>query len=94
LAKELARHSDVRLTAGIYSHVNLAEKAEAVNGMTFDQEPKANQGSSAIGSAPTAIDDIRRPLLTVDPKLNSKKERPKKRGKAYKRRLLAQKKNR
>ena len=35
LAKELARHSDVRLTAAVYSHVDLSEKAAAVNGLAF-----------------------------------------------------------
>jgi integrase len=50
LARDLARHSDIRLTAGIYSHVNLSEKAAAVNGIAFDAEPKGQQKGSTEGS--------------------------------------------
>lgn len=45
LARDLARHSDIRLTVGIYSHVNLLEKAAAVNGITFDSKTRGHQGT-------------------------------------------------
>lgn len=67
-AQELARHSDIRLTIGVYSHSDLAEKADAVGRLpapdwlnensvaSVPQGPKVslprNGGRERYGSAP------------------------------------------
>ena len=56
LAKELARHSDVRLTAAVYSHVDLSEKAAAVNGLAFSSvNLNATTNNTYHASAPRII---------------------------------------
>ncbi len=48
-AQELARHSDIRLTLGVYSHTDFAEKAAAINRLPAltDVSPKETNGRAA-----------------------------------------------
>ncbi len=50
LAQSVARHSDVNLTLGIYSHVEVAEQAEAINALPA---PPSLKGSSDKGQENT-----------------------------------------
>ena len=47
-AQELARHSDVRLTIGVYSHSDLAEKADAVRRLPSPEWLNANGSTSKL----------------------------------------------
>ena len=52
LAQSIARHSDVNLTMGIYSHVEVAEQAEAMN--TLPAPPSLPVASEAVDSKSTS----------------------------------------
>lgn len=56
VAQELARHSDIRLTLGIYTHTNLEEKQRAVQSLPslwehIGSKPEAETGSERLHAA-------------------------------------------
>jgi len=50
LAQSLARHSDIRLTFNIYSHVEKGEQTEAIGKLHSPRLPQAGTGGKAIDS--------------------------------------------
>ena len=65
LAQSLARHSDIRLTVNIYSHVEKGEQTDAIGKLHSPRMPQTGTGG-------TAIDSEREPK----PKNNGKPESP------------------
>jgi hypothetical protein len=62
-AQRLARHSDVRLTLGRYTHVDLAEHADALSALPALSERRAVQATGTIGrqqSEPVLADCLAR----------------------------------
>ena len=46
LAQSMARHSDVNLTMGIYSHVEVAQQADAINTLPAPPSLKGASGEA------------------------------------------------
>jgi len=86
-AQTLARHSDIRLTMGVYTHTNLDEQIEAVNqlpGLTesaqddgeSEESDEASEGWEHSGSAPVSQSGIlRQPVTTKEPDSLPNKDR-------------------
>ncbi len=58
VAQELARHSDIRLTMGIYTHTDLAEKKRAIQSLPKPWE--------YIGSKPEALNGVNCPKASFE----------------------------
>ena len=54
MAQTLARHSDVRLTLGVYTHVELSDHSAAIESLPAPPQPKHQDGEADAGQSEAA----------------------------------------
>ena len=54
MAQTLARHSDVRLTLGVYTHVELPDRSAAIESLPAPPQSKQQDGEAGAGKSEAA----------------------------------------